>query len=253
MAASATARRVAAQRLTFARLEAPYGDPGADDRLAREVAGDLPGEGPLHRYLEARTRFFDAAVVGAISSGMTQIVVGAAGYDGRAWRYAKPGVRWFEVDHPATQADKRDRVRALELATDHVRFVPTDFAIDPLGPALRSAGFDLSSPTLFMLEGVAVYLTRPVLDSLLTQLAALAAPSSRLAISLSVSGHSPGADERRQVFRAAVAALGEPVRSSVAPTEVDDLLAAAGWRARPSGVHESERARLAGLVMAVPG
>jgi len=63
----------------------------------------------MHEYIRARTAFFDRVVVSAIDRGVAQVVIGGAGYDGRAFRYAKPGVRWFEVDHPATQADKRAR------------------------------------------------------------------------------------------------------------------------------------------------
>src|ERR1700684_3765969 len=106
---SITARRVAAHRLGFTRVPAPYGDPAADDALATDVAAGR--EAPLNRmhdYLAARTSFFDRMVVTAVGRGVRQIVVGAAGYDGRALRYARPGVRWVEVDHHATQHDKRD-------------------------------------------------------------------------------------------------------------------------------------------------
>src|ERR1035441_5888448 len=111
---SVTARHVAAHRLGFTRVPAPYGDPAADDALAADVAAGR--EAPLNRmhdYLAARTAFFDRIVVAAIGRGVRQIVVGAAGYDGRALRYAKPGVRWFEVDHPATQRDKLTRLERL--------------------------------------------------------------------------------------------------------------------------------------------
>ena len=91
---SVTAQRVAAHRLTFDRIPAPYGDPAADEALARDVAataGAAPG--PMRDYLRARTRFFDTEVTGALDRGCPQVVIGAAGYDGRALRYAKPGVR----------------------------------------------------------------------------------------------------------------------------------------------------------------
>ena len=106
---SITAQRVAAYRLGFARAPAPFGDPEAEERLARDVAGvgDFDRSERMERYLRARTAFFDRVVVGALERGVTQVVVVGAGYDGRALRYAKPGVRWFEVDHPATHADKR--------------------------------------------------------------------------------------------------------------------------------------------------
>lgn len=252
---SETARRVAAQRLTFARLATSYGQPDADERLARDVAGTASGSvSPLRSYLEARTRFFDRVVVDAVNAGMKQIVVGASGYDGRAWRYAKPGVRWFEVDHPATQADKLRRLQALGIGSSHVGFAAADFGADPLGPGLVAAGFDPVVPALFLLEGVAVYLEREVLDSVLRQLRDVAADGSRLAVSLSVSRGSPGADSRRRDFQAAVARLGEPARSTVAGDQIPPLLAATGWCLYdPAGGNEESSGRLsAGLVVATP-
>ena len=80
-------------------------------------------------------------MVGALRRRVDQVVIGAAGYDGRALRYAKPGVRWFEVDHPATQQDKRERLERLGLAAGQVRFVPADFTLDPpIADLLRDAG-----------------------------------------------------------------------------------------------------------------
>jgi O-methyltransferase involved in polyketide biosynthesis len=122
--ASHTARSVAAHRLTYARIAAPTGDPSADDALARDVAGDrVPQPNRMHEYLRARTAFFDRAVLTALDAGLAQVVIGGVGYDGRALRYARPGVRWFELDHPATQADKRERLGRLNLATGSIRFV----------------------------------------------------------------------------------------------------------------------------------
>ena len=88
---SVTAQRVAAHRLTFDRIPAPYGDPAADDALARDVAAAAHVDpGPMREYLRARTRFFDGVVTRALSGGFAQIVTGAAGYDGRSLRYARP-------------------------------------------------------------------------------------------------------------------------------------------------------------------
>jgi len=242
-AISETARRVAAQRLAFDRVGAPYGDPSADERLSRDISAGLPQDGPLRRYLEARTRFFDTVVVRCLDGGITQVVVGAAGYDCRALRYAKPGVRWFEIDRSATQRDKQARLERLRISRAHVSFVEADFETDDLCAALAAAGLDESLPSLFMLEGVAAYLERSTLDSVLTQFARVAAPGSRLAISLSVPGGSPARAARREALRQAVEALGEPLRSSVAPDQVGDLLGSTGWT--PAGA-----ANEAGLVLA---
>src|SRR6266571_1104529 len=140
---SVTARRVAAHRLGFARVVTAYGDPAADEALAADVAaGQAVPATRMHDYLAARTAFFDRAVVDAIDRDVRQVVVGAAGYDGRAFRYAKPGVRWFEVDHPATQRDKLARLARLGIAAAHVRFAEADFTRDPVADRLRAAGLD---------------------------------------------------------------------------------------------------------------
>src|SRR5690349_11630138 len=169
--------------------------------------------GMMVPYLAARTAFFDRVVVRALEAGVTQVVIAAAGYDGRALRYAKPGVRWFEVDHPDTQRDKRDRLDRLEVVTDHITFVAADFAVDDVAQGLRDAGHEPSRTTLFLCEGVAVYLELDVLGALLHALRVCANDRSRLAISLSVDTGSAEQAHRRARFGAAVAAMGEPART----------------------------------------
>ena len=252
---SVTARRVAAHRLGFSRVPAPYGVPAADEALAADVAAGLVAPANrMHDYLAARTSFFDRTVVSAIDRGVRQIVVGAAGYDGRAFRYAKPGVRWFEVDHPATQRDKLERLQRLGIATPHVQFVEADFTRDPVADRLRAAGLKAAVPSLFLLEGVAVYLEPAVLETVLEQFRHAAAPGSRLAISVSLSReYDEGARAR---FQAAVAALGEPARSTFDADQAEDLLARTGWRIMPGRADTAakrERLRSAGLLTASAG
>jgi methyltransferase (TIGR00027 family) len=246
--ASVTAQRVAAQRLTFDRVPAAYGDPAADEKLARDVAAGVSAEpGPMRDYLRERTAFFDRVVTGALDGGCSQVVVGAAGYDGRALRYAKPGVHWFEADHPATQRDKLSRLARLGIGTGHIAFVAVDFTAGPVAGLLAAAGLAPALPSLFLLEGVAVYLDLPVLRSLLEQLRRVAADGSTLAISLSVSTGSGERAERRAAFQAAVAAVGEPARLVLEAGDAEALLAATGWR---TAADPADRARRAGFVRA---
>jgi methyltransferase (TIGR00027 family) len=255
---SQTARRVAAHRLGFSRIPADYGDPGADHALAVDVAaGRAAPANRMHDYLATRTAFFDRTVTGALGRGVTQVVVGAAGYDGRAFRYAKPGVRWFEVDHPATQRDKLERLERLGIDASHVRFVEADFTRDPVAGRLRAAGLNPDVPSLFLLEGVAVYLEPAVLEDVLRQFRQVAAPGSSLAISVSLS--RPRGDAARARFQATVAALGEPARSTSEAAEAEALLARTGWPlAAGNGDGQqpairSDRLRTAGLLVASPG
>ena len=136
---SETAQRVAAHRLAFERVATNYGNAAADMALATDVAGwpqHGMSAGRMHDYLRARTAFFDRVVVGALETGFTQVVIGAAGYDGRALRYAKPGVTWFEVDLPSTQQDKLARLRRLEIGYGARAFRRGRFCIRPGGGAV---------------------------------------------------------------------------------------------------------------------
>ena len=245
---SITARRVAAYRLGFTRVPAPYGDAAADETLAADVAaGQEPAAGRMRDYLEARTRFFDRVVVGAIGRGIRQIVIGAAGYDGRALRYASPGVRWFEVDHPATQRDKRDRLARLGLDVGQVQLVEADFTRDPIADRLTAAGLNPGQLSLFLLEGVAVYLEPAVLERVLTEFRQVARAGSRLAISVSTSGVQA---ETRSRFQATVAALGEPARSTLEAGQATEMLARTGWQVIAGDDARSERLTSAGLLTA---
>ena len=188
---------MAAQRLTFDRVPGD-GDPQADEALHRDVADGLAWEPtPMTRYLAARTAFFDRAVVAWTGP---QVVALGAGYDGRSLRYA--GARWWELDHPATQADKLARLERLGIRTDAV-LVAADFGVDELS----LPGHDASSPTLFLCEGVLAYLSDP--GRLLRWAASVAAPGSRLVVEVPVTPVT--SSETRESLRAGVSRVGEPM------------------------------------------
>ncbi len=247
---SVTAQRVAAHRLGFERPVAPYGAAAADDRLARDVVGSagVHLSDAMNRYLRGRTAFFDRTVINALDRGVTQVVCIGAGYDGRSLRYAKPGVRWWEVDHHDTQADKLTRLERLRIETAHITFVGFDLRSGGLAAALTGHGLTRQSPSLLLCEGVAVYLDAAVLESLVQELRLVAHANTRLALSSATSSSSDDHAARRSRFRTAVAALGEPVRNSLTADDIAGLLARTGWRTTVG----SERAQRAGFLTAEP-
>ena len=262
---SATAQRVAAFRRGFDRPQAPFGDPAAEDRLADNVMAGLPAEwaasagpggsaGPaepgrderMARYLQARTAFFDQVVLRGLDRGAAQMLVIGAGYDGRSLRYAKPGVRWFEVDHPATQQDKRARLERLDIPAGHVTFVPADLREPGLADALVMAGFEPDAPVPVICEGVATYLDAADFARLLAELRAVATAGTRLAFSSALP--QPAGGGARERFAGVVAGLGEPARSALSGAQVARMLARARWRP----VTITERAQQLGFVVAAP-
>ncbi len=134
--------------------------------------------------LAARTLFFDERVLEAVSAGIGQVVILGAGYDDRALRFRSPGVRFFELDHPATQADKARRLRAIRAGAGAPVLAPADFRHDDVAAILRDCGHDPAQPTVFLCEGLLVYLDQPTCVRLLTALRARAAAGSVLAASL---------------------------------------------------------------------
>lgn len=255
--ASQTARRVAAQRRHFDRVPVDYGDADADQQLHDDVAGDLPyDDTPFTAYLAARTRFFDTAVVDAVARGCPQIVAVGAGYDGRSLRYSAPAVRWFELDRPATLADKAARLVRLGLTTEAASQVAVDFSVDDAGHGLAAAGHDASLPSLFICEGVTPYLNRGVVIRLLGSLRACAVVGSQLAIDLALKPESEQAGDSRAALQAVVEALGEPFQFELPKAELEGLLRGAGWDVQravdPAGVAMASSTRPTVFVTATP-
>ena len=220
--------------MTRARLTRPHtpsGDPDAQRRLCRGMAP--AGAGRLGPSIIARTRFVDERVLAAISAGTGQVVILGAGYDDRALRFRSPGVRFFELDHPATQADKARRLRSLratEPGSGGPTLAPADFRDDDVAGVLEASGHDAGQPTLFICEGLLVYLDQPTCVRLLGALRARAAIGSELAVSLAT--HREGLDSGR-VAAVANSRRGHPRESwlTILPAAAHlELLGRAGWQ-----------------------
>ena len=200
-----TARRVAASRSRVTRLPWAPGAGELDDRLTASLiegldrtrsTGSTRPRAEFSNYIEVRTAFFDETVVRALERDVRQIVILGAGYDGRALRYRTSGVRFFEVDHPATQADKRQRLDQLGIPTEGITFVTVDLTEPGLATALSDAGFDPASPTQFLCEGLLRYLPEQWFRELFVVTAHCAAPTSELAASISTREGAVSDDER---------------------------------------------------------
>jgi methyltransferase (TIGR00027 family) len=254
---SLTARRVAAQRARLSRPCGPDGDPDAEQRLYQGIQSALLLPGLDSGRMAVRTRWFDDETVGAIGRGVTQIVIVGAGYDGRALRFRAPGVRWIEVDHPATQHDKRRRLATVGVPLDDVMFVALDLIGDDLDEGLARAGHHAGAPTLFVCEGLLGYLPPEAVASLLRSVRGRSCSGSVLAVNFRVTipPSGPGQRARRVLVDGILATAGEARRSEFGPDDPDRLLASTGWQPVRRAV--SDRTRIDGgseglLVAAVP-
>jgi methyltransferase (TIGR00027 family) len=224
-------------RAGFERPHSADGDPLAQQRLCAGMASVVLTD--FQASLAARTAFFDGQVTSAIEAGVDQVVILGAGYDDRALRFRTAGVRFFEVDHPDTQADKRARLDTI-LAEDDLAgvagrpvFVAADFGSADVAAVLSAAGHDRGRATLFLSEGLLVYLDQPTTVRFLSGVRAAAAAGSVLAASLSV--HAEGIDSATVVARANArrrTAAAEPWRTILPVSGQIALLASAGWEVR---------------------
>lgn len=225
-----TARWVAAQRarLHDQRPVLDTGDADAERRLYAQFSRGflLPGLTPTGMRL--RTRFIDEEVLHALRAGVDQIVTLGAGYDGRALRFRQPGVRWFEVDHPATQPDKRARMRRAAPDLDHVAFVPADLLVDDVRERLANAGHNRSRASLFLCEGLFTYLPNDAVSTLCSRLSDIAAAGSGLVGSLLVVPAGRGGP-LQAVVDALLATLGERRLGIFHPGDMEQTLQGAGW------------------------
>jgi methyltransferase (TIGR00027 family) len=142
---------------------------------------ELRGPGVIG-FLMARERYIDDVLQNFLNEGLQQLVILGAGYDSRAYRFGLRGrVKTFEVDHPDTQADKLEKVqRVFGKIPEHVTYVAVDFNTQSLSEQLLSSSYDPSRISLFIWQGVTMYLTPAGIDATLAFVVKSAAPGSAI-------------------------------------------------------------------------
>ncbi|MBI1288368.1 MAG: SAM-dependent methyltransferase [Flavobacteriales bacterium] len=130
--------------------------------ILRYLEKKAPG---LQAGIAARTRYIDDIVKKDVA-GAQQVVILGAGLDMRAYRLEElKHIPVFEVDFPATQQLKRSKLKHLKLPQrDKLTYVPIDFNKQRLKDALDAAGYDPTLKTLFLWEGVTMYLDANSID-----------------------------------------------------------------------------------------
>jgi methyltransferase (TIGR00027 family) len=196
-------------------------------RLARRSPGSIPTLPVTLAGLAARVLWHDERVADAMDAGIDQVAVLGAGFDSRAWRMARSGVRFFELDDPATQARKIQRAPASGPV-----YVAADLRTTSAVTAMDGAGLDFAKPVILILEGVTMYLPEPDVRRLLTDLGSACVPGSILTTDFYPPGDSGSVANQRQnrVQRMARAGSGETLRLVVERAEAAGLVAATGWR-----------------------
>jgi len=185
------------------------------------------------RWVCARARFTEDVVEQAAAAGTSQYVILGAGLDSFAYRRSDllGRLRVFEVDHPATQMEKKRRLAELDIQLpDGLVFAPVDFEHQTLQDGLAQAGFDFGQLAVVSWIGVTMYLS---LDAINATLATLAGchPGSRVVLTYNQPPATlTGSTAQIAITFAALAAeMGEPFLTRFLPTEIADLLHSHGF------------------------
>ncbi|KIZ07560.1 Putative S-adenosyl-L-methionine-dependent methyltransferase [Monoraphidium neglectum] len=139
----------------------------------------VPG---IVNFIDARTQWIDDGMTKALDDGIKQVVIIAAGYDTRAYRLARPGVKFFELDLPHASDKKKELVEKL-LPQDKYswpEFIGADLSKVSLSDALATSSFDPTKKTFFSIEGLVYYLPPLAFRSLLQSISDAAVVGSRV-------------------------------------------------------------------------
>jgi methyltransferase (TIGR00027 family) len=195
-----------------------------DDFLLTNVA--YPG-------VVIRSRYTEDALREATNRGARQYVLIGAGFDSFALR--RPSfsetLEIFEIDHPATQAFKIQRIKDCGISLPpSVHFVSADLANEDLAAALARSSFRRDEPAFFSWLGVTVYLTREANLATLRAVANVGAPGSVLVFTYvdQIEFVSGGSRSLGDANAQAVAMMGEPYVSGFNPKEIANDLAHIG-------------------------
>ena len=212
-----------------------------EDWVARAV--DIDPEGAaifahMGSYQAVRTRFFDDFFTAAGGAGIHQVVILASGLDSRAYRLNWPaGTTVFEIDQPKVLEYKESVLSEHGVRpTSTRREVAVDLRHD-WPKVLREAGFDASTPTAWLAEGLLMYLPADAQDRLFSQITELSAAGSRIAVETAPTQ----AEERRQQMKERFAIIkekfgitdsldvGELMYNDPDRADVAEWLGAHGW------------------------
>jgi methyltransferase (TIGR00027 family) len=238
---SKTAQRVAIRRAAHQLLDEPR---VLDDPLALRIIGfdaerALRSDPKEHHafsrafraFMVARSRYAEDELARAVGHGVTQYVVLGAGLDTFAYRNPHPGLRVFEVDHPATQAWKREQLQSAGIAIPpSLTFVPVDFEQQTLADGIGQSGFNTNSAAFFSWLGVTPYLTREACISTLSFIAKMPAESGVVFdFALDPALLNAGQRQALDALAKRVAAAGEPFQLFFDPEKLQQELKELGF------------------------
>ena len=180
----------------------------------------------------ARSAYVEETLTERLAHGLDQVIILGAGFDTMALAHADGGCTFYEVDHPATQDEKRAALARHPEIKHAIRFVAVDFVNDSLVDCLIAAGFDPRRPALVSWLGVTMYLEQAVTVATLTSLHTILAPGSTVIFDAYPRREEIVPDERPMfaAMRAFTASQGEPMIGAFDSPAFAKSMDGSGWR-----------------------
>jgi methyltransferase (TIGR00027 family) len=239
---SRTAQGAAMHRAAHQLLDSPavFADPLALTIVGREAEAALRNgsdlqaliqSAGLRAFIAVRSRFTEDCLAAARARGVRQYVLLGAGLDTFAYRADAQHLRVFEVDHPATQGWKRERLAEVGIAVPQsVVYTPVDFERETIPNGLAREGFDFSQPALFAWLGVVPYLTHDAVTATLSFIASLSRGSEVVFdYAEPPENQTDGQRANFDAMAERVAAAGEPFRTFFVPDVLTKEVSALGF------------------------
>jgi methyltransferase (TIGR00027 family) len=178
-----------------------------------------------------RTRYAEDALEASVSKGVRQYVLIGAGFDSFSLR--RPAfaadLQIFEIDFPATQRLKIERIDACGMALPvGVHFIEADLSTESVAAALARSSFDATRLSFFSWLGVTMYLTREANFATLRSIASCSRAASEVVFTYLDERLFQAQSDSFRELEQRVAAMGEPFLSGFNPAELAANLAACG-------------------------
>jgi methyltransferase (TIGR00027 family) len=215
-----------------------FTDPFALQILDDEARAALPAlagdasQRSLRLFIAARSRFSEDTMAACIARGVRHVVILGAGLDTFALRNSHAGVIVYEVDYPATQAWKRERLaQAGVTLPPSLTFAPVDFERQGLADGLAAAGFRRDQPAYFQWLGVTPYLTREAIVATLDFVASISGAEVVFEYAEPFENYLPAMQANLRAVAERAASIGEPWLSLFDPPEMAALMQARSFAA----------------------
>ena len=181
-----------------------------------------------------RVKYFDDYIEKSINKGIEQLVMLGAGYDTRVYRITGLNqINVFEVDHPNTQSFKIEKInQILESTPDNIVYVPVDFETDKIGSKLFEYGYDPLKKTLFIMEGLIMYIPSESVENTLKFIQNNSGEGSSIIFDYYPSSVVDGTCKQKMGhnIRNFVMAQGEPLQFGIEEGKLEEFLSNRGFK-----------------------